>query len=692
MAGRRWTKQRLLRLYALVMGVTGGFLLALSARDVVAEAVAHPPMWLMTVLAVVAGMLAFIERPTPGRPPLIVCPTICFTFAIQLCWGFGPAIAAQAVAVLLVRWKLHAPMVEAVKAWGQYTLAFAASGAVLWLGQPDPFERNGPTNIATDAIAVVLAVVAWIVVYAALEFVHSVLRGAPARSRSLTSAVGNQLLFKASLLLLSPVLAVAAHINVGFVPLVFAPLFAVQRMARLSAERDRAARMDPLTGLANRAGLRAGFNDLLAARGRVSPDGVPAPAVLSLLMLDLDRFKHVNDTLGHDVGDRLLVAVAERIAAVQPAESTVARLGGDEFAILLATHTPQEAERVACTVVHALARPVALDRLQIDVTASLGIASYSDGEDFPTLLRHADVAMYEAKQRGDAVATYAARADQNSPERLKLLTDFRDALTVPEPQQIAMHYQPQVSLATGEVEGVEALLRWHHPVHGLVPTRDLLSVAEHSSVMQQLTMRVIDDVTAQAAAWRGTGLTLRASLNVSVRDLYSDDLATHLAARLRERGVPPERVQVEITESALLADPSRVQATVNRIAALGVAISLDDFGTGYSSLQHLRRLPISEIKIDRSFVAGMADNRDDAAIVRSIVEMARTLGIRTVAEGVENEYTRQLLAEAGCTLIQGWIAAHPMPGAELVRWLSAADVVRRPARGGALPVRSQLQT
>jgi EAL domain-containing protein (putative c-di-GMP-specific phosphodiesterase class I) len=188
-------------------------------------------------------------------------------------------------------------------------------------------------------------------------------------------------------------------------------------------------------------------------------------------------------------------------------------------------------------------------------------------------------------------------------------------------------------------------------------------------------MRVIDDVTAQLASWLEDGLAIRASLNVSVRDLYSDDLATHLARRLAERDVPAERLQVEITESALLADPSRVQATVNRIAALGVGVSLDDFGTGYSSLQHLRRLPISEIKIDRSFVSGMADNRDDAAIVRSIVEMARTLGIRTVAEGVENEYTRRLLAEVGCTLIQGWIAAHPMPGPEVVGWLSTVDAV-----------------
>jgi diguanylate cyclase (GGDEF)-like protein len=671
-ARSRWTRQRLLRLYTVATGGAAVVVMAFTAGQVVEAATRYPSMWLMTVLAVLAGGLAFIESPAPGRPQMIVCPTICFTFAILLCWGLGPAIAAQALAVALVRWKLHAPMVDGVKAWGQYTLAFVAAAAVLWLGQPDPFERDGPTNIVTDALTVVGAVAAWLVAYAVLEYGHSVLRGLPARSRGLTHALGNQLLFKASLLLLSPVLAVAAHINVGFLPLIFVPLLAVQRMARLSAERDRAARLDPLTGLANRTGLRAGFRDLLAASRQVSPDGARGPATPSLLMLDLDRFKHVNDTLGHDVGDRLLIAVAQRISAVQPPEAIVARLGGDEFAILLVTDTSEEAERVADTVVHALAEPVRLDRLQIDVTASLGIASYSDGEDFPTLLRHADVAMYEAKQRGDAVATYLARADQNSPERLKLLTDFRDALTARRPEQIAMHYQPQVSLATGETHSVEALLRWCHPVHGPVPTRDLLSVAEHSSVMQQITMRVIDDVTAQLAAWRSDGLAIRASLNVSVRDLYSDALATHLARRLDERDVPPDRIQVEITESALLADPSRVQATVNRIAALGVAVSLDDFGTGYSSLQHLRRLPISEIKIDRSFVSGMADNRDDAAIVRSIVEMARTLGIRTVAEGVENEYTRQLLAEAGCTLIQGWIAAHPMPGPEVVQWLSAA--------------------
>lgn len=624
----------------------------------------------MAALAGVAAWVGFIETATPRRVPMVVCPTICFTFAILLCWGLGPAIAAQLLAFALVAWRLRYPLIEAVEAWGQHMLAFVAAAVVLWIGQPDPFERHGPTNLVTDAITVVGAVGAWLAVYAALEVVNSMIRGSLLRPTDLGRTAGNQALCKAALLLLSPVLAVAAHVNVGFVPIVFLPLYAVQRMARLSADRDRAARVDPLTGLANRAGLRSGFEQLVAAASRSMPAGPGAPTGLVLLMLDLDRFKHVNDALGHDVGDRLLVAVADRILAAQPPDAVVARLGGDEFAILAATQHPSEADAIAGEIGQSLTKPVAVDGLQIDVAASLGIGHHAAGEDFGTMLRHADVAMYEAKKLGSSVATYTAGGDRYILKQLHLLTDLRDALLSTGPSKIAMHYQPQVSAVTGEVEGVEALLRWRHPQHGYIPTPDLLNVVEHSPVMRELTAHIVDVVIGQVAEWRNEGMILRASLNVSVRDLYSDDLAQRLARRLAEHRLPPEQVQVEITESALLADPSRVEATVNQIAALGVTVSLDDFGTGFSSLQHLRRLPIGEIKIDRSFVAGMAGNRDDAAIVRSIVEMARTLGIRTVAEGVEDEETRLALADTGCSLIQGWITAHPMPSDELARWLA----------------------
>ena len=467
-------------------------------------------------------------------------------------------------------------------------------------------------------------------------------------------------------------LAVTAHVNMAFVPLVFVPLFAVQRMARLSNERERAAGLDPLTGLANRAGLKARFDDLATWAGRRTAD--VAGRRLALLVLDLDRFKHVNDALGHDIGDQLLVAVANRLAAAEAKDGVVARFGGDEFAILVPVLNVKDANSFASHVMAALADPVTLDGLAMDVTASIGIAVHPDhGEDFPTLMRHADVAMYEAKARGDSVALYEPRADHNTPERLGLLTDFRHALEAKDRDQIALHYQPQVSLDNGRVVGVEALLRWRHPNYGPVPTQDLLQVAEHTSVMQMLTTYVIDEVLAQVAAWNNDGIGLRVSLNVSARDLYSGDIVCYLSEQLTRQHVSPDQIQLEITESALMADPARALATTSRLADIGVAISLDDFGTGYSSLQHLRKLPLSELKIDRSFVAGMARNTDDATIVASTVEMARSMGLRTVAEGVEDEYTHQLLADLGCTLAQGWLTAHAMPADRLPTWLAAHD-------------------
>jgi predicted signal transduction protein with EAL and GGDEF domain len=393
----------------------------------------------------------------------------------------------------------------------------------------------------------------------------------------------------------------------------------------------------------------------------------------------------VNDALGHDVGDQLLVAVSRRIAEVRPDGATAARLGGDEFAVIASTKDTDEAQRIGTALVRSLAEPITLDGLRIDATASVGIAVHCEGEDFATLMRHADVAMYEAKKRGDSVALHVAGTAADGPERLSMLNDLRDTLESDRREQIAMHYQPQVSLSTGAVEGVEALLRWWHPQHGPIDTQQLLDVVEHTSVMQLLTLRVIDDVVAQLEGWARRGIAMRASLNISARDLYSDDLVPHLSRQMARHGVRPAQIQIEITESALLADPSRAQATVARIAALGVAVSLDDFGTGYSSLQHLRKLPIAEIKIDRSFVAGMVDNHDDAAIVRSTVGMARSLGIRVVAEGVENEYTRQLLAEAGCDLAQGWFTARPMPGADLTRWLAQQPLPRRSSPNGRGP-------
>jgi diguanylate cyclase (GGDEF)-like protein len=654
-------RQRLLRAYCVAIVAIGALITASRIPEIVECVRDSPTLWLMSGLALLAGLASF-KVIRPSGIAVIIGPTTCFTFAILLCWGLGPAVLAEVAAIVVVTWKHRLPVWTSLVTFGEYALCFSAAAVVLAIGNPDPFGKHKPPNLVTDAATTVGAVAAWLLVYGLITMVEHWLRYGTARPREVAGVVGDQMLFKAALLLLSPVFAVAAHVNVAFVPLVFVPLYAVERMARLSAERDRAARMDPLTDLSNRAGLKVRFDELMRSRGHNR---------LALFVLDLDRFKHVNDALGHEVGDQLLTTVGRRLADVGPGNGVVARLGGDEFAIVAPVRGEDEARALGDKLVATLSRPVVLDGLRLDVTASIGIAiRFDHGEDFATLMRHADIAMYEAKQRGDTVCVYEPCTDTNTPERFGLLADFRRALESGDRTQIAMHYQPQVSLETGRVVGVEALLRWVHPTYGPIGTQELLRVAEHTAVMQLLTRRVIDDVVAQVAAWQSSGLRLRASLNISARDLYSGDVVAHLAQRLHEYAVPPHMVQIEITESALMADPARALATTGRIANLGVEVSLDDFGTGYSSLQHLRKLPLSEVKIDRTFVCGMAANGDDAAIVASTVGLARSLGLRTVAEGVENEYTRQLLASTGCTVAQGWLTAKAMPGPQVERWLA----------------------
>jgi EAL domain-containing protein (putative c-di-GMP-specific phosphodiesterase class I) len=325
--------------------------------------------------------------------------------------------------------------------------------------------------------------------------------------------------------------------------------------------------------------------------------------------------------------------------------------------------------------------------MPVDVSATIGIAlrpepggdtgprsqrgdHASRGGDGAALLRQAEAAMYDAKQRGDQVAVYGPDAAHHSPERLALLADLRIALRAgPGADGIMLYYQPQIAVATGEVVGVEALLRWHHPVRGLVGPEELIRVVEQTPVMRLVTARVLDEVIAQLGAWRAGGRPLRAAVNVSVRDLHAGDIADHIEGLFQRHGVPPELLQLEITESALMADAHRVLRTITRLHRMGVTISLDDFGTGFSSLQHVRRLPISEVKVDRSFVLGMATNRSDAAIVRSVIDLAAALGLRVVAEGVEDERTWRLLAAAGCHAAQGWFHARPMPAADLAVWL-----------------------
>jgi diguanylate cyclase (GGDEF)-like protein len=648
-----------------------GYLAAVAGTGTVALVVqavlAHPRLvpippvfWVLAVLAVIIGDRA----------------STCFTLAIMLIWGPAPAALVHAIAVVGACFRTREARWRAVLRAAQGTLAFIV--ATLVLAQLPP----GPGGLA----AALGSIATWLGVDAVLTAVAVALRSGTGWSSALSGTVAAEVRGTGPALLLAPVLVAAVHTTAWLVPLVLAPLYAVNRMVALAADRDRRAVVDPLTGLANRRALEQQVVEQLRTgrrvRGQVPHPVDGADVRLALLLLDLDRFKQINDALGHRVGDRLLIEVGRRLRGVVRTGDVVARLGGDEFALSIAGLRDARAARAqASRVVAALAEPVIVDGLPLEIAGSIGIAVHPDhGRDFATLLRQAEVAMYDAKQRGDAIALYAPESDHNSPERLALLADLRRSLEGPAPGGIALYYQPQVEIATGRVRGLEALLRWRHPERGLIDPEELIRVAEHSPVMRLLTLRVLDEVIAQLAEWGEAAASLRVAANISVRDLQTTEIVDRIAARLEHHRVRPEQLQLEITEGALMADPRRVLATLTRLGQLGVSIALDDFGTGYSSMLHLRRLPLAEVKIDRSFVLGAATDSDDAAIVRSMIELAGALGLRVVAEGVEDERTWRMLAGAGCQLAQGWFCARPMPAGELLPWLARyeATLVREP--------------
>jgi diguanylate cyclase (GGDEF)-like protein len=398
----------------------------------------------------------------------------------------------------------------------------------------------------------------------------------------------------AALLALSPLIVLAVEEGTAFLPLLLPPLVVVYGVGAVALDRERQAMTDALTGLPNRKRLAERAAE---AFEEALDGGSPGPA---LLLFDLDRFKEVNDTLGHHVGDHLLVLVGSRLTAAVREVDTVARLGGDEFAVLLPGTGGAAAEQTARRLLAELAEPIVLEGLLVDVHASVGVAVAPEhGHDLDELLQHADVAMYLAKEQGGGVEQYDVDRDRNSTDRLVMLGELRRALTGDE---LEVHYQPKADLRTGRVDGVEALVRWRHPERGLVPPDEFVPLAESCGLVELLTARVLDAAVAQLAAWHAQGLELSVAVNVSVRDLAGGLLVDRVTASLLRHGVPACWLQLEVTEGSLFADSTGAATTLRELDALGVALSLDDFGTGFSSLGHLRRLPVQELKVDRSFV------------------------------------------------------------------------------------------
>ncbi len=466
---------------------------------------------------------------------------------------------------------------------------------------------------------------------------------------------GLGVLILASQVQVSGLAVVLAALTLGVATI---PLIGRQRVLRVLS------RTDDLTRLPNR---RAFYADVPGRLGAIDSGRRSA-----LLLLDLDRFKEVNDSLGHDVGDRLLVQVGVRLAGQLRATDLLARLGGDEFAVLLANSGHDEAVVVAGKLRAALAEPFLLEGITLHSSASMGIAVHPDqGNDVTSLMRKADMAMYKAKSTRSGHHVYHSDDDSHGDVRLRTLQELRSAIG---DDELVLHYQPKVDLATGNVQGVEALVRWNHPTRGLLLPEHFLELVEEAGLMHALTQIVLSKALDQAVLWRAQGEPLTVAVNLSAGSLVDRDLPDRIGAMITSRGLPASVLTLEVTEEFLLNDRERARDILTRLRALGIRIAVDDFGTGYSSLAYLRDLPIDELKLDQSFVFPMIDDERAATLVSSAIALAHSLGLQMVAEGVENSVAYNDLVRFGCDSAQGYLVSRPVPAEELGAWLADRKV------------------
>jgi diguanylate cyclase (GGDEF)-like protein len=441
---------------------------------------------------------------------------------------------------------------------------------------------------------------------------------------------------------------------------------------RVSADRNRHQAMhDALTGLPNRMLLRDHVEQALAAASRTSGE-------VAVLLIDLDRFKEINDTLGHSYGDDLLRQVGPRLESVLREGDTVARLGGDEFAVLLpAVDGRDEAQVVAERLREALHRRFDVQGVALDLEASVGIAlSPWHGTDVEELLRNADIAMYVAKEVKAGAVVFCPEEHATGRTRLTVLGDLRTALESDD--ELFLHYQPKVTLDGERVEGLEALLRWQHPERGLIPPAEFIPIAEGTGIIIRLTERVLGMALGQMRRWLDAGLAVPVAVNLSARCLLDASLPDLVGRLLAEYRVPASLLRLEVTESAVMSDAARCMEVLERLHELGVRLSIDDFGTGYSSMVHLRRLPVDELKIDRSFVLGMTTMPQDAVLVRTAIDLGHNLGLTVVAEGVEGLEHVAALRDLGCDIAQGYHFARPMAVADVTALLERSVLVTDP--------------
>jgi len=608
--------------------------------------------------SVVVGELFPLELPRRSGDGEVTV-SVMFSFALLLGVGLVPALAAQLAASMLQDRFARKPWWQIGFNIGQYTLALTAAAAVLKLGGAyGALHTNGFKPV--DLLAVMGAAAAYFAVNLMLVTRATTLYQGIPFARALQTDITFGLSVGAVLLCLAPIVVTVLQFSQILYPLLLVPLVGVYisgRQIARTATAEHLARHDSLTELPNRRWF-------LEAVGQALNN--PALSAGGLLLVDLNGFKEVNDTLGHHHGDLVLQEVGPRLRASFRSEDLVARLGGDEFAVFMPGADSDAAQTAVQRLQDALHRPIEVDGISLELDASIGLAWYPDhGSDVDTLLQRADVAMYRAKASHHALVTYRSEDDYHSPERLVLATDLRRAIA---DGQLLLHYQPQVELALGRPVAAEGLVRWQHPQRGLLGPLEFIEVAERTGLIKDLTYQVIDLGLRDLRTWSEEGRRLSLSLNISVRSLLDRRFPEEVEKLLALHGVNGSALTLELTESSLMVDPEVAKKTMRHLAELGVSVAIDDFGTGYSSLAYLTDLPIGELKIDKSFVRAMGSDARNAIVVRSTIELAHNLGLRTVAEGIEDAFTFERLRALGCELAQGFHMSKPLPASGLVSW------------------------
>jgi diguanylate cyclase (GGDEF)-like protein len=599
--------------------------------------------------------------------------TISSSFSLALVMT-GPlliAVLAQAVATLIDDIRQHKDVRRILFNIAQYTVTLTCSREV--------YAALTHRGLLQDASHLRALDIPGGIVAAGTFFIanHVITTGAVALSlgedpiRRLPVDLRYHLSTSGVLLALAPVLVVAVDFSVLSLPLLLMPIAAVHKSAKLAIQREAASLHDSLTGLPNRVMFRQSVSTMLQADTEHA----------ALMLIDLDYFKEINDTLGHHVGDLVITETAARLSAAVAGQAVVARLGGDEFAVLVPTADPDEISSLSNTILVALSSPFVVEDMRVDMGASIGVAfSPQHGNDVDSLLRKADVALYSAKEERNNVRVYSEDDDQNTVRRLALLGDLRDAIA---DGQITVRYQPKSDASTGEIVGIEALARWEHPIRGLVMPDEFIALAEHSGLMAKLTQSVLDESLVNLQIWRTMLPTLSLAVNVSPRQLSDRELPGLIAGALNRAGAPASALTLEVTETGVMGSSARVQAVLRELHELGVKLAIDDFGSGATSLSYLGRLPLTELKIDKQFVLGLED-ATNYAIVRSTIELGHNLGLHVVAEGVESPETWRTLQRLECDVIQGYFVAKPLLAGDFTRFLNIP--IRTPFPGSPVSV------